>query len=86
MLQYIIDSIRISRMLHQFHYDVFKKDLEYILFFFFFFFRLVVIVLLYLGIGSLYKVTTKQARGVEVIPNYDFWCDFPSLVKVQTAN
>lgn len=41
----------------------------------------IVIVSLYLIIGSAYNYTTKNARGVEVIPNYHFWNDFPYLVK-----
>lgn len=41
------------------------------------------IALLYLTIGSVYNYTTKQVRGIEALPNYVFWWELPSLVKVQ---
>jgi len=40
----------------------------------------VVVVVLYLGIGCAYNFKAKGARGVEMIPNIDFWRGLPSLI------
>jgi len=36
---------------------------------------------LYLVIGSAYNYRAKEARGVEMVPNIDFWRGLPSLIK-----
>ena len=36
----------------------------------------------YVVVGVLVKKYWKGAEGVELIPNYHFWKDFPFLVKV----
>jgi len=38
------------------------------------------VVVLYLGIGCAYNFKAKGARGVEMIPNIDFWRGLPSLI------
>ena len=43
------------------------------------------VVSLYLAIGSVYKYTVNHARGVQVIPHYAFWNEFPRLVKVSKS-
>ena len=41
-----------------------------------------VLVIAYLTIGIIVKYKKYEARGLEVIPNIDFWKELPSLFKV----
>lgn len=43
--------------------------------------RLAIVVVLYIGIGMALKYKLKEERGVDMIPNIEFWKGFPSLVK-----
>ena len=36
---------------------------------------------MYLAAGIAFKAVKHQARGIEMIPNVDFWKSFPGLVK-----
>ena len=44
--------------------------------------RFLLAVATYVVVGVLVKKYWKGAEGVEMIPNYHFWKDFPFLVKV----
>ena len=44
--------------------------------------RFLVAVVTYVVVGVLVMKYRKGAQGVELIPNYHFWKDFPFLVKV----
>jgi len=44
--------------------------------------RCLVLVIVYLVGGVLLMHYWRGARGVEQIPNYEFWIAFPGLVKV----
>lgn len=46
------------------------------------FYRLFVAVMVYIVGGILFLRFYRGASGVEMIPNYEFWKDFPLLVKV----
>ena len=46
--------------------------------------RLIVAIVAYVVIGMIAKATVKGARGVEMIPNLNFWKDFPFLLKVNS--
>ena len=35
----------------------------------------------YLLFGSIYKVRKEDKRGVDALPNIEFWKDLPSLIK-----
>ena len=39
----------------------------------------------YFVVGGIFMYTQRGARGLEVIPNYSFWKDFPFLIKVRTV-
>ena len=39
----------------------------------------------YFVVGGIFMYTQRGARGLEVIPNYSFWKDFPFLIKVTTT-
>ena len=52
--------------------------------FVYFFFRLLVICIIYLVGGILFLKYHKKEEGSNVIPNKEFWTDFPSKVKVST--
>eukprot|EP01104_Vermistella_antarctica_P021680 TRINITY_DN998_c0_g1_i1.p1 TRINITY_DN998_c0_g1~~TRINITY_DN998_c0_g1_i1.p1 ORF type:complete len:229 (-),score=40.35 TRINITY_DN998_c0_g1_i1:132-818(-) len=41
----------------------------------------VLVVVVYLVAGGVYKFKVLEERGLEVVPNIDFWRDVPSLVK-----
>ena len=41
--------------------------------------RLVVGVILYLGLGAAWEYKRNDARGIDMIPNLEFWKDFPFL-------
>ena len=45
-------------------------------------YRFSVGVILYLVIGILFLKFVRGSEGKEVIPNFEFWKDFPLLVKV----
>ena len=47
-----------------------------------FFYRLIVVGTVYLLLGFLYQRYIAGAKGLEQIPNYDFWRDFGSLQAV----
>ena len=47
-----------------------------------FFYRLIVVGTVYLLLGFLYQRYIAGAKGLEQIPNYDFWKDFGSLQAV----
>ena len=53
---------------------------------FFFLFSALVIIVVYIAGGIAYKGGYQGARGVEMIPNLDFWKSLPGYVKVQTSN
>ena len=44
--------------------------------------RFFLAIIIYLIAGALIMYYAKGARGVEIIPNYHFWKDFPLLIKV----
>ena len=44
--------------------------------------RFLAAVVTYMVVGVLVKKYWKGAHGVELIPNFHFWKDFPFLVKV----
>lgn len=52
---------------------------------FFLFFRVSVLIVVYIAAGIAFAVY-KGKSGVEMIPNYAFWKDFPYLVKVNYFN
>ena len=52
----------------------------------FFLDRFLAAVITYLVAGALIMYFAKGARGVEIIPNYHFWKDFPFLIKVRQAH
>ncbi len=43
---------------------------------------LLVVVVLYLVVGSIINFQFRKLRGIEVIPNVEFWKNLPFLVKV----
>ncbi len=45
-------------------------------------YRLLGAVTAYFIIGAIVMFQVKGARGIEVVPNYTFWKDLPSLIKV----
>ena len=49
---------------------------------FIFHFRLIVFIVVYLIGGILFLKYYKKEEGSDVIPNREFWSDFPSKVKV----
>ena len=46
------------------------------------YFRFFVLVLIYIVGGILFLHFARGANGKEMIPNFEFWKDFPFLVKV----
>ena len=48
--------------------------------------RFLVAVVTYVVVGVLVMKYRKGAQGVELIPNYHFWKDFPFLVKVSCSS
>ena len=38
----------------------------------------------YVIVGCLVNAFARQKRGIEIIPNLEFWKDFPFLLKVST--
>ena len=48
-------------------------------------FRFFVLALVYLICGILIKKFKMRAEGLtEMVPNYEFWADIPSLIKVRS--
>jgi hypothetical protein len=43
--------------------------------------RLIVAVATYVIVGCLVNAFARQKRGIEIIPNLEFWKDFPFLLK-----
>ena len=48
-------------------------------------FRLLAVGLTYVVVGVLVKKYRYEAHGMELIPNYHFWKDFPFLLKVESV-
>ncbi len=38
--------------------------------------------ILYIVIGSAYKIKIQDMKGVDALPNIEFWREFPFLVQV----
>jgi len=38
-------------------------------------------IFLYLAIGMVVKYNRYDARGVDMVPNIDFWREFPGLIR-----
>lgn len=45
-------------------------------------FRFFVLILVYLVGGFLFLTYARGATGMERVPNFEFWADFPHLIKV----
>lgn len=45
-------------------------------------YRFMIFVALYLFLGIVHSSLTRGAHGWELIPHYEFWSDFPLLVRV----
>ena len=56
---------------------------DWILFFLLNFHRFAVLVVVYFVGGVLFQKYARGAQGAELIPNYEFWSDFPGLIKVK---
>ena len=58
------------------------KSIPWFFFLFFVFFSFGCVLLVYIVAGVLFNKFHRGASGKEVIPNVNFWMDFPLLVKV----